>query len=259
MSRISRWLMGRGAALVVLLVPALAATAAAQGALPSGREVIDRYIAAIGGRDAILAQTGRHGWGKLEVPAQGMTGNLELYSQPPNKLLARVTIAGIGEVLTGYDGTTAWGINPMVGPTILDSLELRQMKQRADTYSDLYDSTQIANLETVSRGPLAAADSADCYKVKVTTTWGESYFEYFDASTGLRVATQRSQASPMGSVETIAVAGDWHTVEGVKKEFTVTQYTMGIKQVVTVDSLRAMTVPDSIFALPPEIQALVKK
>jgi len=259
MVRITRVLTGRVAALVLGMVAGVGPAATAQETLPNGRAVIDRYIAAIGGRDAILAQKGRHAWGRLEVPAQGMTGDLEIYGQPPNKLRVRATIAGFGDVLSGYDGTTAWGMNPMVGPTLVDSLELQQTRQQADFYSSLYGPEQIASLETVGRERFAPADSADCYKVKVTTAWGESYHEYFDAQTGLLVGRQRSQASPMGTVETVSAFGDWRMIEGMKEAFKITQYTMGIQQILQVDSVQVMTVPDSIFALPPEIQALIKK
>lgn len=246
------WSLLLGGAL--LLAPATPAVS--QDALPSGREVVNRFIDAIGGKDAIMAQGGRHMMGSFSIPSQGIGGALDVYAQPPNRMLVKVTIDGIGEIKTGYDGTTAWAMNPMVGPQVLDSLQLRQLQQQADFYSSLYPESQIASLETVGTEPF---EGVSCYNVKVTTTWGETYNEYFDVETGLQVGSRRKQESQMGAIETVAVASDWRVIEGMKVPFKSVQRTMGIEQLITVDSVSVLAVPDSVFALPPEIQALIKK
>lgn len=238
------------------LLGATALPAAGQDALPSGREVINRYIEAIGGRQAVLAQSGRHAFGKFEIPAQGMGGTLEIYAQPPNKMFASVTIDPIGEIRNGFDGTTGWSINPMVGPTVLDSVQLQQMRQQADLFSALYPDEYIASLETVGTEPF---EGSTCYNVKVTTTWGETYNEYFDTTSGLQIGTRRKQETQMGSMETVTILSDYRELDGVKYPAKTIVRTMGIDQVITVDSAMAVTVPDSVFALPPEIQALIKK
>jgi len=247
----SRSLLLSGALLLAPLAPA-----ASQDALPSGREVIDRFIEAIGGADAIKAQGGRHMMGSFAIPAQGIGGSLDVYAQPPNKMLVKVSLQGIGEIMTGYDGTTAWALNPMIGPQVLDSTQLRQLQQQADFYSSLYPDTQIAALETVGTETF---EGAACYNVKVTTTWGETYNEFFSTETGLQMGSRRKQESPMGAVEIVAVSSDWRVVEGMKVPFKSVQRTMGIEQIITVDSVSVVSVPDSMFALPPEIQALLKK
>jgi hypothetical protein len=240
-----------GALLLAPVTPAVS-----QDALPSGREVVDRYIDAIGGRAAIMAQNGRHMMGSFSIPSQGLGGALDVYAQPPNRMLVRVTLQGIGEIMTGYDGTTAWAMNPMLGPQVLDSVQLRQLQQQADFYSSLYPDTQIASLETLG---VEAFEGVSCYNVQVTTTWGETYNEFFSVDDGLQVGSRRKQESPMGAVETVAVASDWRVVEGMKVPFKSVQRTMGIEQVITVDSVSVLAVPDSVFALPPEIEALVRK
>jgi hypothetical protein len=240
-----------GALLIAPVTPA-----DSQGPLPSGREVINRFIEAMGGQAAIRAQSGRHIMGSFSIPSQGIGGALDLYAQPPNKMLVRVTLQGIGEIKTGYDGTTAWSMNPMVGPQVLDSLQLKQIQQQADFYSSLYPETQIASLETVGDSTF---EGVECYNVKVTTTWGETYNEFFDKTTGLQLGSRRRQESPMGALETVAVNSDWKVIEGVKVPFRSVQRTMGIEQVIAIDSVSVLAVPDSMFALPPEIKALLKK
>jgi hypothetical protein len=239
-----------------LLTLLAAAPAIAQGPLPSGREVVNKFIAAMGGREVVLAQSGRHMTGTFAIPAQGMSGALDVYGQPPNKMLVRVTIEGIGEITSGYDGATAWAVNPMMGPMVLDSLQAMQTRQQADFYSSLYPEDQITALETVADTTFEGTAS---YKVKVTTAWGETYHEYFDKDKGLMLGSQRTNASPMGNVDILTIVSDWRTVEGMLVPFKSTQRTMGIEQVVTIASVDVTTVPDSVFVPPPAIQALIKK
>jgi hypothetical protein len=241
-----------GGLLTLLATP----PAHAQGTLPSGREVVNRFIQAVGGRDVVLAQSGRHTTGTFDIPAQGMSGALDVYAQPPNKMVARVTIQGIGEITTGYDGTTAWAVNPMMGPMVLDSLQAHQTRQQADFYSNLYPEDQIPSLETVADTTFEGTPS---YQVKVTTAWGETYDEFFDKETGLILGSHRNTASPMGNVDIVTVVSDWRTVEGMLVAFKSVQRTMGIEQVVTITQVDVTTVPDSMFVPPPEIQALIKK
>jgi len=130
------------------------------------------------------------------------------------------------------------------------------MQQNADMYASLYPESQIASLETVG---VETFEGAPCYNVKVTTTWGESYNEYFDTTTALQAGSKRTQESQMGPMETISITSDYRDLEGLKAPFKTVVRTMGIDQVVTVDSAIRATIPDSVFALPPEIKALIKK
>jgi hypothetical protein len=228
----------------------------AQGPLPSGREVVNKFIEAMGGRQVVLAQSGRHTTGSFDIPSQGMSGVLDVYAQPPNKMMARVTLQGIGEIVSGFDGTTAWAVNPMMGPMILDSLQAQQTRQQADFYASLYPEDQITSLETVAD---TTFDGTRSYQVKVTTAWGESYHEFFDRETGLIVGSQRTQASPMGNIEILTMVSDWRTVEGMLVPFKSVQRTMGIEQVITITQVEVTTVPDSVFVPPVEIRALMKK
>ena len=237
-----------------LLLAALPITVHAQDTdLPDGRTVVNRFIDAIGGEDAVLQQTGRHVTGLLEVPAQGVIGDLELYAQAPNKMVVTVDIPNLAIIRSGYDGTVGWTVNPMVGPTILDGLPLQQMQQSADFYSMLYPERLFASFETIGEEDF---EGVPCYRVKVTTTWGEEYFDFFDRNTGLIVGTIRTRATGMGDQEATSLVSDWQTVGGVLVPHKSVQRAMGMEQIMTFTSIESMDVPDSVFALPAEIQAL---
>ena len=94
--------------------------------LPPAREVIDRHLEAIGGREAVLAHSSSHAIGTIEVPAAGLKGTLEVFAAKPDKSLMRATLTGVGEIQEGYNGTVGWSISAMTGPTLLQGKQLEQ-------------------------------------------------------------------------------------------------------------------------------------
>lgn len=240
----------------VLPLAALAAPLGAQdsGPLPAAAEVMARHVEAIGGSAAVQAHSSSHFRGKIEVPAQGIVGSLEIIGAEPDKLLLRIEITGIGTILSGYDGETAWSVHPAMGPMVLDGRMLEQMKQQADYYQVLHAERQFSARETVGRADFGGRS---CYKVKLTTTWGEEYHQFYDASTGLLAGSVRSQATPMGDIETTTVVSDYKPMGGVLIGTKIVQQVMGVEQVMTLTSATFDAVDPAAFALPGAIETLV--
>lgn len=256
MQEVSFARFGRSAAIAVLLTAGgLGATWFQQTELPEGRKIVDRYVEAIGGEKLIRSMTGQRMVGRMEVPAQGVGGDLEVFSAPPNKLLLKIEIPGLGTVSSGFDGEVAWAINPAMGPMVLKDRQLDQMRQQADFYGALHPENQIASLETVEKTEF---EGHTCYKVKVVTTWGEEYYEYFDAETDLLVGVERTQASPMGEIPVTSVVSDYKEFDGLVVATKSVQRMMGIEQIISVTSLESWTPDEATFELPAEIKALTE-
>src|SRR3954462_8895832 len=112
-----------------LLVVALALTPfAVRGtsaqAADTVQSVIDKHIAAMGGRDALMKITSRKSTGTVAIstPAGDLTGPVELYSKAPTKSRAVLAldlsaVGGPGTLTIEqiFDGVTGWSINPMQG------------------------------------------------------------------------------------------------------------------------------------------------
>src|SRR4029450_2982176 len=73
-------------------------------ALPPAKEIIAKYVKALGGRDAILKYTSTHVKGNFDVPAQGIKGSLEVFAAKPDKLKVKIDLPGVGIALYGHDG-----------------------------------------------------------------------------------------------------------------------------------------------------------
>jgi len=229
-----------------------AATAAAE--LPSARELVDRHVKAIGGRDAILAHKSMHATGTLTVSASGITAPVDLYGAAPDRVLLRSSIPGIGEVVDAYDGTHAWSINPMTGPTLKTGKEFEQTKLDADFYSELRDPKKYT-LKTVEK---TAFDGRDCYKVSVKRTDGSEDFDFYDVATGLRAGSINTRETPMGPLTVSNIEGGYKKFGSLTQATTLKQTMMGIEQTIALTSVEYDNVDLSVFDPPAVIKALIK-
>lgn len=226
-----------------------------QQQLPDGREVIDRYIEAIGGKDVIVNQTAQMVKARLDVPAQGIGGDMEIYAAPSNRLSTKIEIPGIGAIRAGFNGKVGWTMNPMMGPMLLEGRMLDQMRHQAHSTATLHPEELVASLETVE---MVEFEGHNCYKVKVTTRWEEEYFEFFDVESGLMWGNERTQASPMGEVPTTTVLSDYKDFDGLLVPTKTVQRAMGMEQVFTIIEFTETELADDVFALPEEIKALME-
>lgn len=248
--------MTRFPARLTLAVAGLAlATTTAAAQLPTAKQVHERFVQAMGGRAAIEAQGPRHVLAMVEVASQGISAPIEIFAAPPNKFYTVTNIPGLGEITSGYDGETAWSINPAMGPSIMDGKALEQLKQQTDLVGMLHPERYIES-STVTRE--VEWEGKTCYEVKVKTKWGEEYTEYYAKDTGLLHGNTREQQSPMGAMQATTISSDYKTFGGVMVATLVTVKVMGIEQVVRTESIDFEPIPESVFALPAAIIALKK-
>src|SRR6186713_838080 len=103
---------------LVLVLAFLAARPFAQtpaGALPTIDQVLDKYIAGIGGRAAMEKITSKVAKGTMEIPEANMTGTMMMSMKAPDKSLVVLELGGMGTAREGTDGTVAWSEDPQMG------------------------------------------------------------------------------------------------------------------------------------------------
>jgi hypothetical protein len=227
----------------------------AQDALPTGQEIRERYIEALGGRAALQAPTSSHVTGTFEIPANGISGDMEMFGAAPNKLFTTMEMPGFGQSRTGFDGEVAWTINAAMGAMLIEGKNLQQLRQQADFYSVLNPEAHIESFEPVARKDFEGKPS---YEVKVVTKWGEEYLEYYEVETGLQIGSVRTQESPMGGIEATTVVEEYGHFGDILVPTRIVQRAMGMEQIMTITAIEYDVVHDSVFAIPPEIQELLK-
>lgn len=223
--------------------------------LPPAKEVIAKFVKAIGGKEAVLKQSSTHSLGKMEMPAQGLSGTLDSYAAKPNKVLVTMDITGIGKSMQGFDGKVGWSIDPAQGPMVLKDKALEQAKAEADFYAPLHDESSYTSMETVEATKF---EGKDCYKLKLVRKNGHETIEFYDVKTALLNGTISTQESPMGSIPVTSVMGEYKDFGGVKSPTKISLKFGPAEIVLTITSVEINKVADSAFELPAPIKALVK-
>jgi hypothetical protein len=231
-----------------------AAPAALTAQLPPAAELTARYADAIGGRDAYLAVRSTRSRGEFQMPAAGLAGELVSYAALPGRMLMVITIPGVGEIRNGFDGTTAWSIDPFQGARIAEGRELEQMRMQGDPHVGLRDASRFAEMETIGE---AEVDGRACYRVRlVLKDSGDEMTDCYDRETGLLLATTMQIESPMGAVETTMRFDDYRQFGPLKMAARMTQEMMGMQQIITISEIEYDGVDVSVFELPAEIRTL---
>jgi hypothetical protein len=236
--------------------PARPAAGENSAALPEARTIIDRHIAAVGGREAILAHSSSHSVGTMIIVGSGIAGAVDIYGAKPNKTLTKINLGGIGEMYEGFDGTVGWGVNPVTGAMLAQGKELEEKRFDAAFYGDLQETGRYASMKTVER---TTFDGHLCYKVSLVKKDGSEDFDYYDVETGLKAGlTGMREMQQMGPAAVTAIQSDYKKFGGVLVPTTMKQLAMGVQQVITITSVEFDTVPPATFEPPVQIKALVK-
>lgn len=234
-------------------LPAQDAAGAAE--LPTAQELIDRYVEALGGREAVLAQPGSHATGTFRMPAAGLEGPIEVYSgTDPDRSITIVEIAGLGKLLEGYTGEYAWAMDPNMGPRLLEGQELAAARESGSTLGQLRDASMFTERTTVEQTEM---NGESCYRVKLVWNSGRETYDCYSVETGLIVAREIVQPTPMGDIPVVALIGDYEEHGGVMTATVLRQQMMGQEQVIEIESIEIGEVDPERFAPPPAVQSLI--
>jgi hypothetical protein len=240
----------RLAALALLLTipaPASGQRAAPAAALPPAAEVVARFIREIGGREAVGKYSTRRATGTFEMPAQGLRGPLEVLAGKPNKTMVRLTVPGVGEISSGFDGEVGWIVNPMTGPMLLEGKALEQTREDSSFLSALHD--DVKSMETLERTEF---EGIACYKLRVVRASGSEDLEFFDVAAGLLVGSITARESPMGTMTVTSVYRDYKDFDGVRLPATSIQRVAGVEQILRIERVEHNALSEAAFQ-PPEV------
>lgn len=238
-------------AAALTFVPALAAAQA----LPPAAELMAAYTKAIGGEATYARIEGMHASGSFAVPSMGLSANFDMYSARPNRMLMVSSLPGVGEIRQGYDGTTAWAIDPMQGARILEGNELKAISDEANFENSLRLARNFTSVQTVEKTKLG---DKECYKVKLVWKSGRESFDCYGTTDGLLVGSISMQETAMGAVETTTLLSDYKEFGGMKLPTRTTVQAMGMEQLMTIEKVEFGAPEAAKFELPAEIKALKK-
>ncbi|MCI0660472.1 MAG: hypothetical protein L0220_05305 [Acidobacteria bacterium] len=191
-----------------------AASSTSTEALPSVDEILEKYIKAVGGKQAIEKITTRAVKGTFEIEAMNVTADFENYLKAPNKTAMILTIPNFGTFTNIFDGTNGWKVNPMEGGLReLSGRELSEMKRDSDFHSELNFKKNFPKMSVKGK---EKAGSYDAYVIDAIPPEGPAEKLYFDVVTGLLVRQDGERESSQGATQAETYFDDYKAVDGVK-------------------------------------------
>jgi outer membrane lipoprotein-sorting protein len=187
---------------------------------PSVDQVLDKYIAAIGGPDRLAKLASWTAKGTYIGYGDAETVPLEIYARAPGQMTRIIrTLNGLST--TVYDGRSAWSAVPEEETPI----PLRQLSggelDGARLDAQLAFPANVKQFLTGWQGSLPAVlgDDKDLYVIQGTSPSGLPVKLYFDAESGLLVRQIRYTEASLGRNMTQIDYDDYREVAGVKMPF----------------------------------------
>jgi outer membrane lipoprotein-sorting protein len=185
-------------------------------------EIIAKNLAAKGGADRLRAVTSVRTTGQAKSPRG--TASLTMWTKRPNSMRQEVVTEGRTTV-TGFDGTTLWAINPMLGP------QAREVKgpaaDRAREEASDFDSALLDYKDKGNTVEVVPAEPGGPLHLRVTKKNGKLQDIYLNASTYLeeKVTSQVDQG-PRKAIVTTELS-NYKQVDGMMVPFTIRQIVNG--------------------------------
>ncbi len=205
-------------------------------------QIVEKYVTALGGADAIKKITSRAMKGMIQ--AGGSQNPIEVYAKAPNK---RVSISN-GQMYTAFDGTAGW-----MGSV---GRKAREMSAAESEAAGLDAEFSLAlRLKEIfpqlRRGRPETIGGVECETLNASKPGHPPVRLYFDKNSGLLVRMVRYAETPVGRIPTQIDYADYHEMDGVKSPFRWTlSRTNGRFTIQITEALNNVAIEDAKFARP---------
>jgi photosynthetic reaction center cytochrome c subunit len=188
----------------------------AQPAAPqiTADQVLNKYIAAIGGQAAIDNLKTRIMKGTFTT-ADGRSQNIEIDQAAPDRVRVVFT-SQQGTMERGFNGSAGWEKNPR-GVSDLPSQQLEQLQSAFALFRDLKLKDQFTRMNARKD----KLNGKDVNVILAANRNGKRERLYFDAETGLLLRRVTTTQTPLGIVPEQLDYEDYRDVDGLKIPFTI--------------------------------------
>jgi outer membrane lipoprotein-sorting protein len=213
--------IARGVLLTTFVLVGAAASA------QTADDIIEKGIAAGGGREALAKVTSRATTGTMTVTTPGgdVAGTIEVLNQAPNKTQTIITLdlsaMGAGKMTSDqrFAGTNGYASNRMQGETPVTSSQIDT--QRNAIFPSPFLDYKERGTKIALTGKEKIEDK-DAYVLLVTPAKGPASRLWVDATTYLPVKTTTTvETAEAGTVEQTILLSDFRQVDGLTVPFKV--------------------------------------
>jgi photosynthetic reaction center cytochrome c subunit len=217
----------------------------AHESLPTSDQILDKYLAAVGGADALHKIKTRVQKGTID--AMGQQYPVEVYSEGPEK---RVSIShpSFGDSVTAFNGQVGWLSTPR-GPHVMSAQENQAARIDAQLYfparlRELYPEFHVLPGEPIGGHAtvLLAAEGAGTPPLRL----------YFDQQSGLLLRLIRYAQTPLGRNPSQIDYADYRDTGGVKIPYQWTLTRTNGTFTIRINSVQQnVSIDPKLFVMPP--------
>jgi outer membrane lipoprotein-sorting protein len=193
----------------------VARTEGAKAELPSADQIIDKYLQAVGGAEALQKITSRAEKGTINFG--GRQFPVDVLAKAPNKRISTVHMQN-GDNITAYDGQAGWLGNPGPRPPRdMTAQEVDAISFDAAFYLPVEIKTMFIQLFV--RPTTDKVGGHEVYQVIGNKPGKPPLRFFFDKESGLLLRTVRYTETPLGRNPTQVDYADYRSEGGVKIPF----------------------------------------
>jgi photosynthetic reaction center cytochrome c subunit len=217
----------------------------AQESLPAADQILDKYLAAVGGAEALHKIKSRIQKGTVE--AGGERYPIEIYSEAPEKRLS-ISHPSFGASVTAFNGLAGWLTTPR-GVHPMNSSERQSARIDAQIFfpvrvRELYQEFKVLPGEKLDGHPtlLVTAAGANTPPLRL----------YFDQQSGLLLRLIRYAETPLGRNPLEVDYTDYREVDGVKIPYQWTLTRTNGSFTIRINSVQQnVPIEEKLFIMPP--------
>ena len=224
--------------------PTSAEGAAPAPALPSPQTILDKYLAAVGGAEAVQKIRTRVQAGNIEV--SGKKSPIEINSRAPNQ---RISTSHVGSnvSVTAYNGEAGWLSTPN-GVRPMSPAERQAASIDAQLYFPEWLPKAYQDFKTL---PGKTIDGKNTYLVTAIGTGQVPLNLYFDQQSGLLLRLVRFAETPLGKNPTQIDYADYRAVDGLKIPYRWTLARPNGRFTIQIDDVKQnVPVDEKLFVMP---------
>jgi hypothetical protein len=213
----------------------------------SADPVIEKYLAALGGADAIRKVTSRTEKGSADLAGKQIP--IDLYLQAPDKRLSVMHLPN-GDSITAYNGSRGWLSVPGRPTHWMSQPEAEVSQLDADLYlpvrlKQIFTELHLAGQESINGQKTTVVVGTRANKPPVKF--------YFDQQTGLLVRMLRYADTPLGLNPSQVDYSDYRPVDGVKSPYKWSISRPSGRFTIQLDEIRQNVPVDAArFEAPPQ-------
>jgi photosynthetic reaction center cytochrome c subunit len=214
--------------------------------LPTAQQVLEKYVQALGGAEALDKISSRVEKGTLSGFG-GKTFPVDIYAKAPDKRISIVHMPK-SEMYTAFDGQSGWltGFGGRIQD--MEGADLYAARLDAD-FRNLSDARQV--FRQVRMAKPEKVDDREAWVLLGVTPGQPPVKLYFDKESGLLLREMRYAQTPVGRYPTQVDYADFREADGVKVPFRWTIARPGNSFTIQVSEIQQnVPVDDSKFAKP---------